>query len=869
MAGQVAGAELRFDVEIRIDDLARFIRVFDHAAQLTGSVTCARLGGTFPIRDGRFNLFSSDPRTGERQMAYEFRFTAAGGQVYFLQGRKAISDEPGKIDVVEDMTRLATTLYKGSGSEAPVHGTGDLRFSLRDLPSLVASMQVLGASSWRQRAAGLTAFVSFAYGALRDTYLRDIRLFYDTQYENLVLAGALASGGGSEAPFFFVSGAHDKGFPWGDDEIFWDVLVAAGGRKFAITDRVLEGLEIDIASGSYRYQGPLFEITEGFSASFSQMRAGAPHLAACDAEIEIEFESRAFDTVPFPFPLLPHRVRRMSSKMVQRLRELLPGERMPGIHITPHAVKVRRGSVRIGGERWTIGAAAGEAERGAFRNLKEPTTLYSYVCGVRPARGAFRVQILTRTMRDEPQWWAKDRFDACAGYAVSRTASAEYAAENGGLKVQALPPAGAGTLFRKLGEPVIEVNNDHFPTAVFQRRIIRVQDPSGEECFALEEDMTRMRLEAVNSSRSVTVAAIRGENKLLALDRVLDETGFDTILAERLAASGRSRQGFTIAIKPNFMFAYNKRDASTYTDPALVDHLVGRLRRLGFERILVVEAQSTYGEYFDRRSVREVAQYLGFDGRSGYEVVDMTEDAVEQRQFGPRLGLHPFSRAWRDAGFRISFAKNKTHAYSYYTLTLKNIYGALPLGNKFKEYHCHRDIYHTALEYLEAFPVDYGLIDGWVSADGPFGIFADPAPNETRTIIGGADLVAVDWVGATKMGVDPMISKYMQIAVERFGKPAIRLVGDANPYRPWVNVPVALALFTNKGLDAEYHFGNLFYTTMSEMDASHFRHKSTAAPIRLLRRLTEPLRRTFFVRTGENPSLGNRVMSWLLYRMGF
>lgn len=163
----------------------------------------------------------------------------------------------------------------------------------------------------------------------------------------------------------------------------------------------------------------------------------------------------------------------------------------------------------------------------------------------------------------------------------------------------------------------------------------------------------------------------------------------------------------------------------------------------------------------------------------------------------------------------------------------------------------------------------YGLVDAYISADGPFGIFADPTPNETLTIIGGADLVAVDWVAATKMGIDPMISQYMRLAVEAFGKPEIRLIGNANPYRPWLNVPVALTLFTHRGLDAEYHFGNLFYTACAQMDETHFRHKDEGWSIRLLRRLTVPVRRTFFVRTGENPSLSNRAVSWLMYHMGF
>jgi uncharacterized protein (DUF362 family) len=553
-----------------------------------------------------------------------------------------------------------------------------------------------------------------------------------------------------------------------------------------------------------------------------------------------------------------------------------------GVNITPHAVTVRSGSLSItpaaapaAGERWEVltDRTTGECELGAFRNVKEPTMLYSYLCAVSPARKTARVQILSRTMRDERERWVKDRLDAFLGTVISRMSSAEVEMESGKLTVRPLPPAGRpeerGTLLQKLGDPIIEVNNDHFPTAVFQRRIVEVLDPSGERRLALEEDMNLMRLESIHSDRQVTVASIHDEDKFRALDQVLDATGFDALIDERLAASGKDRAQFLIAIKPNFMFAYDKRDRSTYTDPELVHHLVRRLRGRGFANIRVVEAHSTYGQFFDKRSVREMAAYLGYDPGVGFELVDMTEDATEKRHFGPHLGLHPFSRVWSEADFRISFAKNKTHAYSYYTLTLKNIYGALPLANKFKEYHCGRDIYHTTIEYLTAFPVHFGLVDAHLSADGPFGVFADPAPNPTHTILGGADLVAVDWVAATKMGIDPRISPFMKLAVEAFGKPQIKLVGDANPYRPWLNVPVVGPLFAHGLIDAEYHIGNLFYTSAAQMDETHFRHTSKAWHIRLLRRMTIPLRRTFYVRTGENPSLSNRFVSWLLYHMGF
>jgi hypothetical protein len=64
-----------------------------------------------------------------------------------------------------------------------------------------------------------------------------------------------------------------------------------------------------------------------------------------------------------------------------------------------------------------------------------------------------------------------------------------------------------------------------------------------------------------------------------------------------------------------------------------------------------------------------VAEYLGYvvDGSAGYKLVDLTEDQYEERLLGPYLGRHRVPLTWRDADFRISFAKNKTHAYAYYT----------------------------------------------------------------------------------------------------------------------------------------------------------------------------------------------------------
>jgi len=70
-----------------------------------------------------------------------------------------------------------------------------------------------------------------------------------------------------------------------------------------------------------------------------------------------------------------------------------------------------------------------------------------------------------------------------------------------------------------------------------------------------------------------------------------------------------------------------------------------------------------------------VADYIGLIGRN-YRIIDLSED-LEDFQYSGKLGKHYVNREWKNADFRISFAKNKTHVYAYYTLTIKNIYGAL------------------------------------------------------------------------------------------------------------------------------------------------------------------------------------------------
>lgn len=195
--------------------------------------------------------------------------------------------------------------------------------------------------------------------------------------------------------------------------------------------------------------------------------------------------------------------------------------------------------------------------------------------------------------------------------------------------------------------------------------------------------------------------------------------------------------------------------------------------------------------------------------------MDLTGEAVAY-EYGGYLGTYFVGKTWRDADFRISFAKNKTHFQCYFSLCVKNIYGTTPEENKFLEYHRDREFDRVTVEMLKAFPVHFGIIDATVSSDGVMGLKADYTPKHTK-IIAGTNLVAVDQVSAEKMGLNHMKSSFVRLAAEAFGEPEINIIGDTSVYEDWDNVPPGMEHILNYG-EEWYGLSNLMGFLSSEMD---------------------------------------------------
>jgi uncharacterized protein (DUF362 family) len=280
--------------------------------------------------------------------------------------------------------------------------------------------------------------------------------------------------------------------------------------------------------------------------------------------------------------------------------------------------------------------------------------------------------------------------------------------------------------------------------------------------------------------------------KIPLLDKVIRESKLLQDLDEKQRTSGKEKKDFLIAIKPNCMMLTHYEDPPvTYTDPQLVEHLVDVLYDEGYRNIKVVEARNCYGVFYDNRSVENVLKAAGYNLDSGkYGFVDLTLDAEKYNYGGGGLSLgdHKAGKTWRDAGYRISFAKNKTHLLTRYTLTLKNIYGTLPEENKPWEYHMQREWDCCTLSNFKKFPVHFGLIDAYFSSDGLVGLVGTDNPKKTTVILGGCNLAAVDKVGSKLMGYSPTESSIYRLYVNAFGLPKYELKSNIAPgyvYPEW------------------------------------------------------------------------------------
>ncbi len=270
---------------------------------------------------------------------------------------------------------------------------------------------------------------------------------------------------------------------------------------------------------------------------------------------------------------------------------------------------------------------------------------------------------------------------------------------------------------------------------------------------------TSLRTDDNSPERQPQAVAVADDLSLEdAIASVLSETDAASLVADKL-----------VAIRANFMLAYHRDDCSNHVSPELVAELARAFRKAGAIDIELIEAPNVYDQFFDRRSVAEVAAYLGFDS-DDYRIVDATDDLVDVH-FERGLATTKASRSWIEADVRVVVAKltgDPSEIVHGILPTVPGLTGRI----EDEQFYTHRlvDWRTSALMLLDAAPIDLAVVDAWGKvADGPLGVMGCHRPSAQHRVYAGRNAVAVDATVISDLGVEPSGCEFLRRADQWFG----------------------------------------------------------------------------------------------------
>lgn len=269
--------------------------------------------------------------------------------------------------------------------------------------------------------------------------------------------------------------------------------------------------------------------------------------------------------------------------------------------------------------------------------------------------------------------------------------------------------------------------------------------------------------------------------------RLLEASQLAQTIQRRAEFLGRTVDTLKIAIKPTFMLGYHRKDSSPLTDVELLHDLAEFLRKLGCREVVVIEGRNIYDRFFQNRSVHDVARYFGIESEH-YRVADTADEQVDHH-YRRGMAQYTIARSWRDADFRISFPKIRSHPIEMALLSVGNVEW---VGGRCDEYlflERQADRATAIMMLLDEFPPHFALLDGFENApDGLVGVMGCRRPKHLGRFYAGADALAVDTVALQQLGVTTaQQSSILRTAVHWFGgSPGeIEVIGETSLIAGW------------------------------------------------------------------------------------
>ncbi len=269
--------------------------------------------------------------------------------------------------------------------------------------------------------------------------------------------------------------------------------------------------------------------------------------------------------------------------------------------------------------------------------------------------------------------------------------------------------------------------------------------------------------------RKADESSWRADVAVVPADRYSDDLArtIRDALAE-LGVGPASVRGKSVLLKPNLVEP-SRAAPQVNTHPSVVRAAAEVFRSWDAREVFVAEGQ---GHCRDTAFVLEQSGLGPVLDDAGLEFVDLNHDDVFEaanRLRFTKLRKLLLPASLKRADLIVSMPKLKTHHWAGVTLAMKNLFGVMP-GVAYgwpKNVLHHAGIPGSILDINAAVRPHLAIIDGIVGMEGDGPIMGTPV--DSRVLILGTNLPAVDATAARLMGIDPDRVAYLSGASGRLG----------------------------------------------------------------------------------------------------
>ncbi|PCJ64070.1 MAG: hypothetical protein COA58_13870 [Bacteroidetes bacterium] len=277
-----------------------------------------------------------------------------------------------------------------------------------------------------------------------------------------------------------------------------------------------------------------------------------------------------------------------------------------------------------------------------------------------------------------------------------------------------------------------------------------------------------------------------GAGREASLTKVLTTSELDKSLHEKASTLHKKIEELEVVIKIPITMGYDQKDQSPIVEEEVIRVFVHFLKEVGVTKIKLLDVQSIYSKFFENRSVEEIAQYFGYP--VDVEIIDGSLDLVSY-EYSRGIGIYEISKTWKNADFRISLGKLRSHPTELAMVSIANLEWLVGHLEDFVFVDKIVDRAATTMVLLDEYPPEFAVVDAYQNIpDSLVGVMGSKHPVNPHRFYASRDALSLDKTIMSHLGLKKMSDDSLLGTIEYwFGGTdmAIEVIGTNDSIKEW------------------------------------------------------------------------------------